>query len=196
LELTGNWQLTTGNFLKRYITFAKMLFFADGGFLGGGGFSALWRAGLGLLGGRALVFFAGCGIAAAGGGAVAAAEELEVFHHDGQSASLAAALFVFPLIELEASFDINLLSLAALLVDDFAGSAEGGAIDEADLLAILAAGEFEFAIHRQAEFRHGRLAGEVFQLRIASQVSDQDDFIDVGHVAPWVVLFAADGGFG
>ena len=64
--------------------------------------------------------------------------------------------------------------------------AEGAAVDEADFLALFAGGGFEFAVHRQPELRDSHLAGQILELRVAGEVADQDDFIEVGHGAPGV----------
>ena len=140
---------------------------------------ALLRGAVGTRGG----FVAGAAafIATAAGGSVAAAEELEVFYYHGHSAAFAAALLVFPGVEFEASLDEEGAAFSAVLVDDFGLAAEGGAVHEADFFAVFALGGAEFAVHRQAKLDDGGLAGEIFELGIAGEISQEKDTVKAGH---------------
>src|SRR5206468_2632256 len=64
---------------------------------------------------------------------------------------------------------------------DLGLSAEGGAVDEADLLAVLAVGRFELAVHGQAELGDHGLGGELLGDGIPGEVPDDDDFVYAGH---------------
>ena len=82
---------------------------------------------------------------------VAAADELEVVDDDGELGALAAALLVFPGVVLDAALYEDGLALGEVLVDDLAGAAEGGAVDEQDLFAVLALLGLELTVTGQPE---------------------------------------------
>jgi hypothetical protein len=88
------------------------------------------------------------GIRGAGTGSVAAAEELEVIDHDRMPASFSATVLVFPSIEFQAAFDVELSALLAILIDRFTSFAKGRAFDEANLIALFAAGGLELVVDR------------------------------------------------
>src|SRR5271170_8087642 len=116
-----------------------MLFLAEG-LIGGGGLrrwgllagvrTALRRPG----GGPGLAWLGFATASSAAATAIFSADELEILYHDAHLAALAAALLVFPLVVFESAFDEDRLALLEVLVDDFAGSAEGGTVDESYFL--------------------------------------------------------------
>src|SRR5687767_12121724 len=115
--------------------------------------------------------------------AVAAADELEVLDHDGQLAALPAALLVLPGVELEPAFDEDRLALLEVLVDDLGLLPERGHVDKRDFFLVLAVGGSKLTVAGDAELDDGRLARQVFQLRVARQVSHQQDLVEAGHDA-------------
>src|SRR5205823_6600169 len=84
-------------------------------------------------------------------GAVLCAEELELLDDHRELAALRAGLGVFPSVVLQPAFDEEGLALMAILVDNLGLLAEGGAVDEASLLLVLAGGGAVLAIRREAE---------------------------------------------
>src|SRR5438128_7529524 len=115
--------------------------------------------------------------------AVAAAYELEVFYDDGELAALGAALFVIPGVVTQAALDEEGFALLAILADDFGLFAEGGAVHEADFLALFAIGGAILAVDREAELGNDGLAWQLAQLRIARDVAHEQHLIEARHDA-------------
>src|SRR5256885_12009240 len=104
---------------KRDVVVVELLFVAEGGLglglLGSGPLSGAAR-GHRTRGGAFVAFLVSHSSATTTSTAVAASNELETFHHDRQLAALAAALLVFPLVVLQASFDEDRLALGEILI--------------------------------------------------------------------------------
>src|SRR5438046_6709060 len=70
--------------------------------------------------------------------AIAAAEELKTIHHNFVFAALCTAFLIVPRFVLETAFHQQRLSLLAIFIDRLGLFPEAGAVDEQDLLAVLA----------------------------------------------------------
>ena len=111
----------------------------------------------------------------------ASAYELEVFDDDFKLASLGAVL-TFPLAEIEAAINVNGLAFGHVLIDHFASATKASAIDETGfVLGFTAVAIAPFEIDRQSKLADSRIGTRVGQLRVASQVAHQDDFVVTGH---------------
>jgi len=86
----------------------------------------------------------------------------------------------FPTIELQPAFDQHGRALAEIFIGDFGRAAPQRDIDERDLVDPLIAA-LHSVVHGQADVGHSRAAGDVPQLGIAGQVSDQDNAVKACH---------------
>ncbi len=94
------------------------------------------------------------------------------------------ALLVFPGIKTQPAFDEDAAAFGAVLGDDLAGFAEGGAIDEDGVDAVLASRRAEFTVDGQAEFADLGLSRQGFEDGVAGEISQQQDTIETGHETP------------
>jgi len=111
----------------------------------------------------------------------ASADELEVLDNHAQFAAELAGRLVFPLVEAQTPLDQDALALHHPLGDGLGLFAEGVAIDEGDLLLLRAVLSGERAVHGKADLADRRARRRDPGVRIAREVTHQDDFVVGGH---------------
>ena len=114
--------------------------------------------------------------------AITVAEELHVFTDDFQLVAL-LTVFVLPGVELETAFDIDGPSFAEVLLGQFGLFAPEGDIDKGGFFLALPIVVLKIAIDGQTDVCHGSAFGGEANLRVAGEVPDQHDFVQIGHNA-------------
>jgi hypothetical protein len=124
-------------------------------------------------------------LAATRGGAASAfgasAEKLDILADDFHATALLAAGFVLPGVHAKAAFDIERAAFFGVFAGDFSEAAPEFHINEGGLLTLLAVVEGVVAVDRQADIGHGATFRGEFYFGIAGDISDEDDFVDIGH---------------
>src|ERR1041385_4085953 len=112
-----------------------------------------------------------------------AAEQLHGFADHAQLAAFLTSLFVVPRVHLQPAFDKNGATFLQIFARDFGQTRPENNIDIGDLLAFFAAFEGVLSVNRDAEVANRAALGGVTDLRIAGEVSEQDDFVQTGHAS-------------
>ena len=94
---------------------------------------------------------------------------------------------VLPSVHAKAAFEVDRAAFFGVFAGDFGESAPEFDIDEGGFLAFFAAVEGVGPVDGQADIRDSAALGGEFDFGIAGDVSDKDDFIDVGHDRGWMV---------
>jgi hypothetical protein len=144
------------------------------------GWSASATAAITLPGLASAVTLSGLAFATSTGSTTAAAEELKILDCNSQLAAFGAVLGL-PTIESQSPLDKQGISLLTVLVDYLGSFAEHPAIDETGFVALGAVLALPAAIDGKAEVDHRGLVRRVRQLRIASQVANQHNFVKISH---------------
>src|SRR5215472_10596581 len=110
-------------------------------------------------------------------------EQLHVLGDHTQACSLLSGLLVVPRVHLEAPFDENRSALFQVLAANLCCSAPEGDIDKRDFLALFAAVSRVSPIHRDAEITDGAAFGRVTHFRITGDISKQENFVEIRHMA-------------
>ena len=96
-------------------------------------------------------------------------------------AALPTTLLIFPGVVFQTTFNEKRSAFRAILVDNLRLFTECRNINEQDFLAVFTAFGFILVIDRQTEFHDGHLARQIFKLRVAREVADENDLVVVGH---------------
>src|SRR4029453_9210425 len=110
-------------------------------------------------------------------------EQLHVLSHHAQTRSLLSGLLVVPRVHLEPSFDENRSAFFQVLAGNLRCSSPEGDIDKRDFLALFAAVSRVSPIYCDAEIADGASFGRVTHFRITRDISKQQNFVEVRHVA-------------
>jgi hypothetical protein len=110
-----------------------------------------------------------------------APEQLEVFGYNTHPGAFLAGLFIVPGIELEASFDKDWPPLFEILPSDFSKTSPEDYIDVGNLFPPFAILAGKYPVNRHPNVCNRRTFRGVSDLRVASQISDQEYAVEIGH---------------
>jgi hypothetical protein len=91
------------------------------------------------------------------------------------------SVFVFPLIESEATLHEQRTTFFHVLGNDLGLAAECLDINKSDFLFRFTGIALPLSIDCHAEIGYGGPFGGVFEFRVAGEIASQDDFIEVCH---------------
>ena len=111
----------------------------------------------------------------------ATTQKLQVLTHYFHPSPLLPAGFVFPRVHAEAAFNINGTALLRVFASDLGEAAPELDINECRLLTLLAIVEGVVPVDGQANICDGAAFRGKLHFGVACDVSNEDDFIDVGH---------------
>jgi len=114
-------------------------------------------------------------------GTLAAGEELEVFADHLEFAAFLAGGFIVPSVEVEAAFDVNWATFAEVLLGEFRLASPEGDVDESGFLLLAFLFIHPNAVDGEAEFGDGGAFWSVAQFGISGEISDEHDFVEIGH---------------
>src|SRR5262249_28088388 len=108
----------------------------------------------------------------------ASAQQHQVLSDNLRFVLLFTALLVFPARGLEPALDVNLGAFLHVLADDFRQALPGN--DVVPFCPVLPLTRFVFValVRRQAELGYGNAAGSVLDLRVFTEVPNQNHFVD------------------
>src|SRR5205823_1154768 len=108
-----------------------------------------------------------------------------------QLAPLLSRLFVVPGIKLQPAFDKNRTSFFQVLARHFRCSSPKSDVHKGDLLTFLPALQRVLPIDRNPKIRHRASLWSVTHLRVAGQISKQNDFIKTCHALFYRTYYSA-----
>lgn len=116
-----------------------------------------------------------------GGPSGATAQELQVLTHYLHATPLLATGLVFPSVHTKAALDVNRTAFLGILTGYLGEASPEFDINKCRLLAFLTVVEGVIAVDGQANVRNGAAFRGKLDFGVACDVSDEDDFVDVGH---------------
>jgi hypothetical protein len=116
-----------------------------------------------------------------GGPSGATAQELKVLTHYLHAAPLLPTGLVFPGVHAKAAFDVNGTAFLGIFTSYLGEASPEFDINICRLLPFLTIVEGVIAVDGQANVRNGAAFRGKLDFRVACDVSDEDDFVDVGH---------------
>ena len=110
-----------------------------------------------------------------------ATEKLKNFADHFDLSALFASFFVVPRVHLQAAFDVSRAAFGEVLLCDLSLPAPKSDLHKGNIFLFLALVIVPHAFDRKGNLRDGSAFRSVAQFGISGEISDEHDFVEVGH---------------